>query len=343
MTATISAIRDIEPIALEPVDTLAITTLVDNVTDILLVDEGPARRPKLGSGPRVPASALDSGEAFDALRAEHGFATLVTFTRGVREHRVLFDTGISPDGLVENMRRLEMSPHDAEAIVLSHGHFDHVGGMEGLVRELGTADLPVFLHPEAWNRRRIALPGRDPVRIAAPSRGALEGAGFEIVERREPSFLLDGALLVTGEVDRTTSFEQGLAATHQAYREGKWRPDQLVLDDQALVVNLRGQGLVVITGCGHAGIVNTLRYVTKLTGCDRLHAVVGGFHLSGSRFEPLIGPTCDALAELGPDFLVPAHCTGWKATHALAARFPEAFLQNSVGTRFEFEGAPERA
>jgi 7,8-dihydropterin-6-yl-methyl-4-(beta-D-ribofuranosyl)aminobenzene 5'-phosphate synthase len=99
----------------------------------------------------------------------------------------------------------------------------------------------------------------------------------------------------------------------------------------------------VITGCGHAGIVNTLRYVTKLTGCDRLHAVVGGFHLSGSRFEPLIGPTCDALSELGPDFLVPAHCTGWKATHALAARFPEAFLQNSVGTRFEFEGAPERA
>jgi 7,8-dihydropterin-6-yl-methyl-4-(beta-D-ribofuranosyl)aminobenzene 5'-phosphate synthase len=228
-------------------------------------------------------------------------------------------------------------------VVLSHGHFDHVGGMEGLVRELGTAELPVFLHPEAWNRRRIALPGRDPVRIAAPSRAALEGAGFEIVERREPSFLLDGALLVTGEVDRTTSFEQGLAPSHQAYREGEWRPDQLVLDDQALVANLRGRGLVVLTGCGHAGIVNTLRYVTKLTACDRLHAVLGGFHLGGSRFEPLIGPTCDALAELAPDFLVPAHCTGWKATHALAARFPEAFLQSSVGTRFEFEGTDEHA
>jgi 7,8-dihydropterin-6-yl-methyl-4-(beta-D-ribofuranosyl)aminobenzene 5'-phosphate synthase len=336
-------INEIEPIALEPVDTLSITTLVDNVTDILLVDEGPARRPKLGSGPRVPAPVLDSGEAFDALRAEHGFAALVTFSRGDREHRLLFDTGISPDGLVENMRRLELSPHDLEAIVLSHGHFDHVGGMEGLVRELGTVDLPVFLHPEAWNRRRIALPGRDPVLIAAPSRRAIAGAGFEIMERREPSFLLDGALLVTGEVDRTTSFEQGLAPSHQAYREGEWRPDQLVLDDQALVVNVRGRGLVVLTGCGHAGIVNTLRYVIKLTACDRLHAVMGGFHLSGSRFEPLIGPTCDAFAELAPDFLVPAHCTGWKATHALAARFPERFLQSSVGTRFEFKSADAHA
>ena len=257
---------DVEPIALEPVDALTITTLVDNLTDILLVDEGPAVRPKMGSGPRVPAPALEGGAAFDALRAEHGFAALVTFSRGGREHRVLFDTGISPDGLVENMRRLELSPRDVEAIVLSHGHFDHVGGMQGLIRELGTNELPVFLHPEAWNRRRIALPGREPVLIASPSRHALEGAGFEIAERREPSFLLEGALLVTGDVDRTTTFEQGLAPSHQACRDGEWQPDQLVLDDQALVANVRGKGLVVLTGCGHAGIVNTLRHVMQGRG-----------------------------------------------------------------------------
>jgi 7,8-dihydropterin-6-yl-methyl-4-(beta-D-ribofuranosyl)aminobenzene 5'-phosphate synthase len=327
---------ELESIALEPVDALTVTVLVDNVTDILLVDEGPARRPAIGSGPRVPARTLDVREAFDALRAEHGFAALVTVTRGDREHRVLFDTGITPDGLVENMRRLELSPHDVEVIVLSHGHFDHVGGMEGLARALGRANLPVVIHPEAWSRRRLALPGREPVRIAAPSRGALEGVGFEIVERREPSFLLDGSLLVTGEVDRTTDFEQGMAPSHQAERDGGWQPDQLVLDDQALVAEVRGRGLVVITGCGHAGVVNTVRYVSRLTGSDRIHAVIGGFHLSGPRFEPLIGPTCDALAQLAPDFLVPAHCTGWKATHALAARFPRSFLQSSVGTRFEF-------
>ena len=313
---------EVEPIRLEPVDALAVTTLVDNVTDILLADEGPARRPPIGSGPRVPASVLTDGETFDALRAEHGFAALVTVTRAGRQHRVLFDTGISPDGLIENMRRLELSPHDVEVIVLSHGHFDHVGGMDGLARELRPANLPVVIHPEAWSRRRLALPGRDPVLIASPSRSALEGVGFEIVEQREPSFLLDGCLLVTGEVDRTTDFEHGLAPTHQALRDGEWRPDQLVLDDQALVADIRGKGLVVVTGCGHAGVINTLRHVQKLTGRDRLHAVIGGFHLNGPRFEPLIGPTCDAFAGLAPDYLVPAHCTGWKATHALAARFP---------------------
>jgi 7,8-dihydropterin-6-yl-methyl-4-(beta-D-ribofuranosyl)aminobenzene 5'-phosphate synthase len=334
---------ELEPVALEPVDALTVTVLVDNVTDILLVDEGPARRPAIGAGPRVRAPILDVGEAFDALRAEHGFAALVTITRGTREHRILFDTGITPDGVVENMRRLELSPRDIEAIVLSHGHFDHVGGMEGLARELGPANLPVVIHPEAWSRRRLALPGREPVRIAAPSRSALEGAGFEIVERREPSLLLDGSLLVTGEVDRTTDFEQGLAPSHQAERRSQWRPDPLVLDDQALVANVRGKGLVVLTGCGHAGVINTVRYIRKLTGGGRLHAVIGGFHLSGPRFEPLIGPTCDAFAQLAPDFLVPAHCTGWKAAHALAAHFPDAFLQSSVGTRFAFTGARDAA
>jgi 7,8-dihydropterin-6-yl-methyl-4-(beta-D-ribofuranosyl)aminobenzene 5'-phosphate synthase len=329
----------IEQIPLEPVDALSVTVLVDNVTDLLLIDEGPARRPAIGSGPRVPAPVLDLGEAFDALRAEHGFSALVSFVRGGREHRVLFDTGISPDGLVENMRRLELSPRDLEAVVLSHGHFDHVGGMAGLARELGPAKLPVVIHPEGWSRRRLALPGREPVEIAAPSRSALEGAGFAVVEQRDPSFLLDRSLLVTGEVDRTTEFERGMAPSHQAHHHDGWRPDPLVLDDQALVADVRGRGLVVLTGCSHAGVVNTVRYVRKLTGRPHVHAVIGGFHLNGPHFEPLIGPTCAAFAELAPDFLVPAHCTGWKATHTLAARFPDAFLQSSVGTRFTFQAA----
>ena len=326
-----------EAIPLEPVDAVTVTTLVDNVTDLLLVDEGPAKRPPLADAvdPRVPAIVTEGGLTGDALRAEHGFSCLVTVEKAGRVVRVLFDAGLTPDGLVENMRRLEISPGDIDIVVLSHGHWDHTTGMDGIIRALGRVNVPVLIHPDFWSRRRVAMPGREPVELPSTSRGALQGAGFEIVEQQQPSFLLDGSLLVTGEVDRTTGFEQGHPA-FQAYREGSWQPDPLILDDQALVANVRGRGLVVLTGCGHSGIVNILRYVRKLTGEDRIHAVIGGFHLSGAVFEPIIAPTCDALAELAPDHLVPSHCTGWRATHAIAARFPEAFIQNSVGTRFAF-------
>ena len=89
---------------------------------------------------------------------------------------------------------------------------------------------------------------------------------------------------------------------------------------------------MVLSGCGHAGIVNTVRYARRLTGQDKVAAIVGGFHLSGPMFEPIIGPTVDALAELSPSLLVPAHCTGWRACHQMAARFPDAFVMSTVGT-----------
>lgn len=326
-----------EPVRLEPVDSLTVTTLVDNMTDLLLADEGPATRSPftLAVRPELPARFLEHGRTGDALRAEHGFSCLATIEKAGRTTNVLFDAGLTPDGLTENMRRLELSPGDIDIIVLSHGHWDHTTGMHGLAAQLGRTNLPVLIHPEFWSRRRIALPGRDPIELPTTSKAALEGAGFEVVEQTQPSFLLDGSLLVTGEVDRTTDFEQGFPV-HQAHREARWQPDPLILDDQALVANVRSRGLVVLTGCGHSGIVNILRYVRKLTGEPRIHAVIGGFHLSGPFFEKVIEPTCEALAMFEPDHLVPCHCTGWRATHAIAARFPEAFIQNSVGTRFAF-------
>jgi 7,8-dihydropterin-6-yl-methyl-4-(beta-D-ribofuranosyl)aminobenzene 5'-phosphate synthase len=329
-----------EPIPLQPIDALTVTTLVDNVTDMLLADEGPAKRPPmaLAAYRSVPARFLEGGAVGDALRAEHGFSCLVTITRGGRTTRILFDAGRTPDGLIENMRRLEIAPGDIDVIVLSHGHWDHTTGMDGLVAELGPTSVPVLIHPEFWSRRRLALPGRDPVELPTTSRSALEGAGFDIVEQRQPSFLLDGSLLVTGEVDRTTDFERGFPG-HEAHRDGRWQPDPLILDDQALVAMVRGRGLVILTGCGHSGIVNIVRYVRKLTGEEKIHAVVGGFHLSGPAFEPIIEPTCAALGEFAADYLIPCHCTGWRATHAIAAAFPDAFVQNSVGTRFEFAAA----
>jgi 7,8-dihydropterin-6-yl-methyl-4-(beta-D-ribofuranosyl)aminobenzene 5'-phosphate synthase len=166
------------------------------------------------------------------------------------------------------------------------------------------------------------------------SRASLAGEGFEVIERRVPSLLLDGCVLITGEVDRTTEFERGMPPPHQALFDDGWRHDPLVLDDQALVVHVRDRGLLVLTGCGHAGAVNIVRHAQRLTGVDRLHALVGGLHLGGPAFEPSIDPTVSALAELSPDLVVPGHCTGWRAQHALAGALPDAWVQGSSGTTY---------
>jgi 7,8-dihydropterin-6-yl-methyl-4-(beta-D-ribofuranosyl)aminobenzene 5'-phosphate synthase len=323
-------------VELEPVDRVEITILMDNLTDPLLVDQESVARinwPKALTGALPTASARvspDSGVP-DALIAEPGFSALVRIDKAGRRRTLLFDTGVSPGGMVENMRRLGIAPDEIEVIVLSHGHWDHVTGMEGLVRALGRTHLPVTIHPEFWARRRISFPGLEPAELPATSRAALEGMGFAIVEERHPSFLLDGAVLITGEVDRTTAFEIGFRG-HEALRDGEWKPDPLILDDQALVVSLGDRGLVVLSGCGHAGIVNTVRYARNLTGNDAVAAIIGGFHLSGPMFEPIIDPTVDALAQLSPALLVPAHCTGWRAIHRIATRLPNAFVIGAVGT-----------
>ncbi len=324
-------------IALQPVDSVNVTTLMDNVTDMIAPDVGPAKRAGLArqsAGPTVAAPLLEGGRAMDALLAEHGFSLLVETSRQGRTHRILFDAGITPNGVAENMRRLEISPKDVEVVVISHGHMDHATGLDGFIRAVGRPSIPVIIHPEFWTRRRITVPGHDPVELPSTSKSALAGAGFEVIEERRPSFLLDGALLVTGEVDRTTDFERGFPP-QQRFHDGQWEPDPLVLDEQALIVHVRDRGLVVITGCGHAGIVNILRYARKLTGVTQLYAVIGGFHLGGPLFEPTIPLVCNAFAEFAPTWIVPAHCTGWRAHVAIATRFPDAYLQNTVGTRFE--------
>jgi 7,8-dihydropterin-6-yl-methyl-4-(beta-D-ribofuranosyl)aminobenzene 5'-phosphate synthase len=324
-------------IELTPVDGVHVTTLVDNSSDVLLADEGLVRRwgPAGSAGPLpiVPSELSTDGKTFDTLRAEHGFSALIEVQAGGGSRRVLFDAGVTPDGLIANLDRLALSPDTFEAIVLSHGHFDHIMGLEGLAQRLGSRNLPVLLHPDFWTRRRVAIPGRE-LELPVPSRGAIEGIGFTVIEDRRPSFLLDGCLLVTGEVDRTTDFEKGFPI-HQAWRDGDWRPDPLIHDDQAAVLHVRDKGLVVLSGCGHAGIVNIVRHAKRLTGVDRVYAVLGGFHLTGGLFESIIPQTVAALAAESPRVVVPAHCTGWKAQLALASGLPDAFTPNAVGSRFE--------
>src|SRR5262245_38351866 len=328
----------VDPIVLEPVDKVVVTTLVDNSYDGLMVDMGPAERMAMGRTPPVPCALFEEGNTVRGLVAEHGFSALVSVRRGETTHRLLFDTGVSPGGMADNMERLGLDVTAIEAVVLSHGHFDHAGGFEGFARLRRRDGLPLVLHPHVWSRRRIVMPGRDPWELPTLSRGSLEAEGFEVIERRQPSLLMDGSVLVTGEVDRTTDFEQGMPY-HEASHDERWVPDPLIVDDQALVVNVRGRGLVVLTGCGHAGAVNIARHALRLVGVDRLHGLLGGFHLTGPGFEPLIEPTVAALTGLDPDVIVPAHCTGWRAQHRLASALPNAFVPNAVGTSIVLHAA----
>jgi 7,8-dihydropterin-6-yl-methyl-4-(beta-D-ribofuranosyl)aminobenzene 5'-phosphate synthase len=328
----------VDPIALEPVDEVVVTTLMDNSYDGLLMDAGPAKRMFMGRTPPVPSAMFEGGATLPGLVAEHGFSALVTVARGERRHSLLFDTGVSPDGMADNIERLGVDVADIDAVVLSHGHFDHAGGFDGLSRLRGRNGLPLTVHPQVWSRRRVAVPGSPPWELPTLRRSSLEAEGFEVIERRQPSLLLGGSVLITGEVDRTTDFEQGLPF-HEAQLDGRWEPDPLIVDDQALVVHVRGLGLVVLTGCGHAGAVNIARHAMRLTGVDRLYALLGGFHLTGPLFEPIIEPTVQALTELAPDLIVPAHCTGWRAQHRLAATLPDAFVPNAVGTSYVLPAA----
>lgn len=326
-----------EVVDLEPVDDITVLTVCDNTVDLFLTDQGPVERFGLASltdsAVKVDVPTFAEGKLTDIPLAQHGFSALVEIRKGETVRRLLFDTGVTPDGCVENLRRLDRDVGDIEVVVCSHGHFDHTTGLSGLVQRLGRTNVPVVIHPEFWTQRRVVIPGREPIAFPTTSRRALEGAGFDIIEQRQPSFLFDRSVLITGEVDRTTEFERGFAI-HEALRGDRWEPDPLILDDQALIVSVAGRGLVVLTGCGHAGIINICRYAQRLTGVDKLHAVIGGFHLNGPLFEPIIDATVDQLVALAPDVVVPAHCTGWKATHRIAGRLPDAFIQSSVGTTF---------
>lgn len=323
----------VDPITLDPVDEVVITTLVDNSYDGLLTDGGPARRAGMGRVARAAAPQFVQGDTAPGLVAEHGFAALVTTRRGDRTHTLLFDTGVSPNGLADNMERLGITAADIEALVLSHNHFDHAGGLLGLSRLRRRAGLPITVHPDVWTARRVAVPGAEAWYLPTLSKRSLEDEGFTIVERRQPSLVLDGSVLVTGEVDRTTDFETGMRFHERQTAEG-WEPDPLIMDDQALVVHVRDKGLVVLTGCGHAGAVNICRYALRLTGVSQLAGLFGGFHLGGPAFEPVIEPTVSALRTMAPAVIVPAHCTGWKAQFRLAAELPDSFVPNAVGTSF---------
>ncbi len=310
-------------LALPAVDGVEITTIMDNSFDMLMSSTPVANRFPL----------QQDGFLHPQLRAEHGVSMLITVVDQGRRETILFDTGVTPDGALHNVDVLGVKLDEVQAIVISHGHTDHTHGLDGFLDRLGKRRMPILLHPDAFLKRRIIYNDDKVLNLPPPSLHDLQREGIELLVERGPSFLVNGTLLVTGQIERTTDFETGMK-NQQAEIDGAWQPDPWVYDDQAMILNVRNKGLVVITGCGHAGVINILRQARTQTGIDQIYAVIGGFHLTGAMFEPIIPQTIAALQEINPAVVVPAHCTGWRATHGIARAMPEAFIPNSVGTTY---------
>lgn len=312
-------------VTLKPVDVADVTIIIDNGLDAFAAGTPRAQRPPM---------VWDSFER-EPLRAEHGLSLLLTVTHEGQRDTILYDCGLSRDGVAHNLDVLGLSMDDVRTVVLSHGHADHHGGLEGIFARVGRRRMPLVLHPDAWTERKIVFPTGEETRLPPPSHNDLDREGWNVLEERGPSLLLEESVLVTGQVDRVTDFEQGFPIQF-ALTEHGYEPDPWTWEDQALIVHVRDKGLVVLSGCGHAGVVNILRYAQTLTGVEHIHAFIGGMHLTGGLFEAIIPRTIDEVAMIGPDVLVPGHCTGWRATHALAARLPDAYLPANVGTRYHF-------
>lgn len=313
-----------------------ITVLVDNWADLLL-------------------RSTESVKRFtsEPLLAEHGFAALVQLKdAGIS---ILWDAGISRMALLENAQRMKIDLTTVDKIALSHGHRDHAAAMRDVIDRVARRPVPrewprdaaieeirawvvgqkveLIVHPAAFRERwGIGKDGKKCGPQLMP-RDEWEAAGAEIVLSEGP-YRLGPGCWTTGAVPRR-SFEQAGTPDSMAHREGELFSRDYLDDDQAIVLHLEDKGLIVLTGCAHSGVVNTVNYAREISGVDRVHAILGGFHL-GRAEEDQIERTIDEISAFEPVLVAPSHCTGFSAIARFAERMPDAFVVGAVGTRYLF-------
>lgn len=310
---------------LKAVDELEILVVVDNYADTLLPSEPGVMRHPVGEDGQLPS---------DTLLAEHGLCLLVKARCGQRSSSILLDAGYSPVAAPRNLEQLGEDLGEVSALVISHGHEDHMGSAVSLLERLRRPTL--VLHPEVFHVPRY-WGADDGTLYQVPvllKREEMECRDVRIVESLGPTLVGDGLFLVTGEIPRETTFEHGLPGSMKRV-DGDLVPDP-VIDDQAIAVDVRGHGLVVISGCAHAGIVNSVWYARELTDRQPVYAVLGGFHLSGEPFRAAIEPTIAVLRDETPSRIVPMHCTGVDAISRMRTAFGDRCRVSAVGTRFTF-------
>ncbi len=315
-------------LTLMPVEKAEITVLVDNVIDF---QAGKGREDV-----NTPMSQRETNEKANWIWAAHGFSALVRLESQGSCDLVLYDTGQSGDVLGHNINALGFDISKVRNLVVSHGHFDHTGGIPWTLNNTGRKRISISTHPRALvshavfdgETRRVFPTG---VRM---SEQELRNRCKEVHLKTTPSLVAQDHLLVTGEVQRTTEYERGFKG-HQVLVDGKWTDDESVVEDMAIVAKVAERGLVIISGCSHAGIINIIRHAQRLTDEKRVLGVIGGMHLIG-RNQEVVPQTVRDLSEISPDMIVPCHCTGWVAQTAIARSLPRAFVNGSVGARYIF-------
>ncbi len=324
----------IQTVELKEASKIEIVSLMDNTIDFLSTNirkevQSLKHWTKLKYGPEWTSTHTE------LLFAEHGFSMLIRVSTNKKCWSILFDTGISSKGVIINAKRMGIDLSEVSYVVLSHGHYDHFGGLQAIVEAVNKIDLPIIAHEDMLKRRGTASLGGDiKEHPHFPSLEQLTTA--KIVNTKKPHLIANDLACITGEIPRKVTFEKGLMQS-RIYSDNSWQPDPLVLDDRSLVVNIKDKGLVIISGCAHAGIINTIRYAQQITGLTKVYAILGGFHLAGKEFEKRIEPTVEELKEINPELIVPSHCTGWRALISIAQAFPKAFVCNSVGNIYQFE------
>jgi len=261
-----------------------------------------------------------------ALLAEHGLAYWIEYG----SHSLLFDTG-QGEVILNNAQELGVDLKQTEAVVLSHGHYDHTGGLEKVLR---VANQPkVYIHPEAFQPKFSCRTDGPALQIGMSNQteSSVRKLRDKLIWTAEPTKIISG-LWVTGSIPRDTAFED---TTGPYFRDVNCQQPDLLRDDQALFFEST-RGVVVLFGCAHAGVINTLQYIRKLTGHKKIHAVIGGMHLINASCER-IGCTIESLQEMEVERLGPAHCTGPRAAAMLESAFPGKYFLCSVGMRAEFE------
>lgn len=312
---------------LKEADRVEITTLIDNHTDGLL-SMNEAKNPLVTRDPHKQRAKANK----EALLAEHGLSLLIKIFSDTWEHTILFDGGYTKVGIIHNIRVLDIDLSSLEAIVLSHGHRDHYGGLYTVAKHMQKNGVPLIAHPDAFLNRYREQSNGTMVRHGFQFEKRLDRAGLQIMKCKTPYLLASNMLATTGEIERLTDFES-ISTDRFIRRKGKLERD-FILDDQALVLNLKRKGLVIISGCAHSGIINTVKYAKKITQLDRVYAILGGFHLPEQRLDSRVERTVAALVEINPTLVVPMHCTSWVAMHSIYKAMPQAFILSNVGTRF---------